>query len=434
MSLLSWIGQRIKLTDGNFWAQYFSSDSWTGEPVSPVTAMQISAFSSGVGLRARTVGTCPMMLYEKAGDAGRILRDDHPLYRIVHDEPNADQSGSEYWMGVEACVAVYGNAYSEKVYRGTGENRELIALNPLPLDCGTMQVTLNRDGSRKYTYLDEVGKKHEFTEDKIFHVKGFGFGGRVGWSPFDYGRNAIGSARAADHAAAAHFANGMRGSGWLISKQPLSPEMRELARTQLAERMTGPGNAGKVGILEGDFFDYKPIGVTPEVSQLLETRRFSIEEICRLLGNIPPILVAHSAPGQTMYGAGVGEVIRGWYKLWLRSELVLVQQQARRQLIPAAERQKLYFEFSPEAILQGDPQERAEFYWKLIQVGGLSPNQICDYENYPRFEGGDRHYVNQTLAPLDENGAPVKVADAPATDTMNEPEARPQQRRLEVVQ
>lgn len=228
-------------------------------------------------------------------------------------------------------------------------------------------------------------------------------GGDIGLSPVAYARQTISAARATERAAATIFANGIRPSGWLVYKGgTLDAEQRKQARKNIIEPMTGAENSGKIGILEADF-DYKQITIPPKDAELLLTRGFSVEEVCRWLG-VPPILIGHSSTGQTMWGSGVEQIILGWLTLGLRPYLTRIEQAIKRSLIVPEDRAKIYAEFNIEGLLRADSAGRGEFYWKLAQLGALTPNQICDKENLPRFEGGDVHLLNQTLMPLEQLG------------------------------
>lgn len=422
MSILSWLGKRIGLglSDRGFWATWYGGETWAGEPVSPETAMQVSAFWALVRLHAQTIGTLPLGFYERMPDGSRKTRDDHDLARIIGDTPNADHTAVEFWEGVVGCLCLFGNAFAEKAMQG----RRLIALTML--NPPQMTVTRDASGALRYRY-SEGAKVREFREDQIFHVRGFGLGGDIGLSPVAYARQSLSATRATDRAAAQHFANGMRPSGWLKYKGGiLKPEQREQVRKNIIAPMQGAENSGNTAVLEGDF-DYTQATIPPETAQMLESRGFNVEDLCRWF-NTPPVLIGHSSPGQTMFGSGVEQVMRGWYTLGLNPLLVRIEKAIKRSLIAAEERGKLYAKFNVEGLLRADSAARAELYWKLVQIASLTPNQVCELEDFPKFEGGDVRLVNTTLQPLDQAGQ--KSATQPAQP---EAPATPQQRKLEVV-
>lgn len=431
MNIFSWLGRKIALTDGRFFSMYYGADTWAGESISADTAMQIAAYWACVRLISETIGTCSPGVFQTMPDGSRKDRSDHDLYYLIHDQPNADFTAVEFWEGVGACLCLAGNAYAVKAYVGSGQNRRLVSLALLNPRLMNPVRTRSDNGSQLvYRYSDKAGFI-EYSEDDIFHVRGFGIGGDMGFDPIAYARQSLSANRATERAAATTFANGMRPSGWLLYKGGiLKEEQRIQARKQLIEPMQGAENAGRTGILEGDF-DYKQMTIQPETAQLLETRAFGVEEVCRIM-RVPPVLVGHASTGQTMFGSGVEQVVVGWYTLGLRPYFKRIEAAIKRSLLTADERrnQKIYAEFNIDSLLRGDSKARSELYWKLVQVGSLSPNQVCDRENLPRFEGGDRHFINSTLVPIDlagqNKGRPVAAADP------NNPKPQ-QQRKLEVV-
>lgn len=423
MSLLSWLGRRVKLTDHSFWATFLGSDTWTGEAMSPTIAMQNSAFWSGIRLTAQVIGSLGMGLYQKQ-TGGRIEITDSDLYRILAISPDGSHSALEFWEGVSTCLWLTGNSFAAKKFGGSQDNLVgMELLNP-----STMIVRRDiANGPLFYDYTDYNGRFRRYTEREIFHVRGFGICGDVGLSPIQYGAQTLSVARAAEKTAGKTFANGMRASGWLVSKNTLTTDQRELTKQNLIDPMSGTDNAGKIGLLEGDFFDFKQMSMPPEDAQLLESRAFGVEEVCRIIG-IPPVLVGHASSGQTMWGSGISQIIGGWYTLGLRPVLRRIEKSITMQLIPVGQRNTIYAEFTVEELLRADPTARGEFYWKLMQVGAITPNQICDAENYPRFDGGDQHFANSTLAPIGPDGMLIKlpntVTPSPGVDP-NQPRLPP---------
>lgn len=298
MSILSWARRALGLHDGQSWAAYFGNDTWAGETVSLDTAMQVGAFAGCVKLYAQTISTLPIGLWERQ-EEGRRARGDHDLQRLVREEPNGDQDSAEYWESKIAWLTATGNAISEKIFDSNKPSRRLVALDLL---C-PLHVTVERrsDGVKEYHYRAPGKAERIIPEDRIFHLRGMSFGADLGLSVIDAARQSISVTRATDRAASSHFANGMRPSGWLVYKGgTLEEDQRTLAKQNIINPMIGAENAGKIGILEGEF-DYKQMTIEPEAAQLLESRRFSVEDICRWFG-VPPILLSHASQGQTMWG------------------------------------------------------------------------------------------------------------------------------------
>lgn len=415
---LSTLLRRFGLREGRVWSAFFGTESWSGKSVTPETAMQIATFWACVRLIAQTIATLPLGLYQRRADGGRDAASGHPLYAILHDSPNGDQTAVEFWEAITAHLLVWGNAFVEIVRSG----ERIIALNILRPDLMTVYRT--DTGDLRYRLADGKGVR-EFAEGEMFHIRGFGFGGDLGLSPVSQARQTLGAAIATDEAAARMFGNGMRPGGILTYEGAnlMTPAHREQAKAALIEPFTGSENAGKTLLLEGAAgFKWQNASMPPKDAEMLASRAFHIEEICRWFG-VPPILVGHNAQGTTMWGSGVEQVMLGWLTLGLRPYLTRIEQAIKRALIAPAERATLYAEFSVEGLLRADSAGRAEMYSKLMQVGAITPNQIADRENFPRFDGGDVHLVNSTLVPLHLAGQrPARVQPAPGEAI---PEATP---------
>lgn len=417
MSLLNWIGAKIGLRSTEFWRAYYGTDTWAGEVVSSDTAMQVAAFWACVRLIASTIGTLPVNIYERMPDGDRKLRDDLPLFKVVHFSPNADQTAVTFWEGMALAICLGGNAFAEKFINGAGE---LVSLHPLPFNCVLVERTTN--GTLQYRYSDPLrnGQVRIIPEANMMHVRGFGLGGDLGLSPIAFARQTLGAARGAERASAAIFANGMRPSGWLVYKGGvLSPEQRDQAKKTLIDPMQGAGNTGKTGILEADF-DYKQITIAPEAAQMLESRAFSVEEVCRWYG-VPPVLVGHASAGQTMWGSGVEQIMIGWLTLGLRPYLSRFEQAVARSCIPPEQRQQFYAEFSTDSLLRGDSAAQAALFSVLAQNGIMSRDEIRAKMSLPKVPGGEVLTVQVNLTPLDKLGQQPTAAAAPVAPATGAP-------------
>lgn len=432
-SLMAWMGRKIGLTDDKFWSAYFGTDTWSGENVTPEAAMQVAAFWACVRLLSQTIGTMPIGLFERRTDGSRVEAKGERLYRLLHDAPNADHTAVEFWEGMTACLCIDGNAMAEKII---GANNELIALE-LMLPNRTV-VERTKLGKLVYKYSgDPNGKMRELPEEQVFHVRGFGTGGDLGLSPLAYARQTLGASRAAERASATIFANGMRPSGWLVYKGGvLKQEQRDQVREAIIEPISGTANSGKMGILEADF-DYKQMTIPPAEAELLLSRGFNVEEVCRWLG-VPPILVGHAAAGQTMWGSGIEQILLGWLTLGLRPYLTRIEQSIKRSLIPAEARDRLYAEFNIEGLLRADSAGRAALYSSFGQNGVMTRNEMRAKENLPAAEGGDVLTVQSNLIPLaslaDGSAAqPAETVRAAFREWLRDPEDKSQPPALRVV-
>lgn len=412
---LGTIMKRFTLRDRQPWSMFFGGDTWAAKSVTPDTALQLGTVWACVRLISQLVSTLPLGVYERQTDGSRKAVATHPLATLLRDSPNGDQTPAEFLEGMLACLLLYGNAFALKEVI-SGHVRVVTILHP-----ELMSVRRLEDGSLEYAYADPRGRQ-TYAEDEIWHLKGFGLGGVVGLSPIAFARQTLATAMAADEVAGRTFANGMRPSGWLTYDKTLTQPQREQAKAALIDPYSGSGNVAKVGILEAGF-KWESVSIPSHDAELLASRRWHVEEICRWFHNLPPILLCHASEGQTMWGSGVEQVMLGWLTTGLDPLLVKIEQSIRRALLPAGERSRVYAEFVREGLLRADSAGRAEMYSKLAQVGAISPNMIADRENFPRFDGGDRRFVNSTLVPIELAGQrPGRVQPAPG-EPIPEPSA-----------
>lgn len=394
------LGRRsLKLTDPEGWPAGYGG-TWSGKSVTIDTAMQVATIWSCIRLIAEVTATLPLQVFEKRPDGSRVAADGHGLYGLVHEQPNADQTAAEFWEGMLVWLCLQGNAYAVKSYAGTGAARRLVALSP-PLRADQMRVYRDADGVRRYDYSDPTWKFRGWTEDQLFHLRGFGPGGDLGLSPIGYARQTIGSAISADETAAKVFANGLRSAGFLKLAQVLDDEQR----AQLAAIMARFMASGELMILEGGM-DYSPLTMNPDDAQLLASRAWSVEEMCRWF-RVPPVLIGHSAAGQTMWGTGIEQILIGFLTLGLNPYLRKVESAIRRALLAPADRRRYYAEFNVDGLLRGDSKARAAFLSTMTQNGLLTRNEGRALDNRPPLPGGDQLTVQSALLPLDQLGRAV---------------------------
>jgi HK97 family phage portal protein len=392
-----WLDRRIDLRAGEFWSHFYGSDTWSGETVSEQGAMQLSAWFAGSRLISQTIATLPLGVYERDANGDKQAVSEHPLYGLLHDSPNADQTAVEFWEGRVLGLCTSGNGFAEKKSRANGS---LISLERMPADTAVLRL---ESGSLEYRFVDR-GKEERLPEEKVFHIRGFG-DGDVGLSPVGYARQALGLAVATDKAASQTFAKGMRSKGFFVMPQgtkPLTPEQRKDAKTSLVDANSGP-NAPWAGILEGGV-TWQGVNISPKDAEMILSRKFNVEDICRWLG-VPPILIGHAAEGQTMWGTGVEQIRLGWLMTGLLPYLVRIEQAAKKRLLTPADRARgLFVEFNLDGFLRGDSNTRAEVLGKEVQNGARTPNEWRRLNNLKPLPGGDRLFINSTCVPIELAG------------------------------
>ena len=376
-----------------------------GEDVTPSGVLGLSAAWACVNLIAGTIATLPLMVYRAQKDGSRVVAKDHPLYRILHDNPNSDQTAVDYLEFVQSSLEFWGNSYSRIVRSG----EKPVSLIPIQPDIVT--VDRGERGRIRYRWSEE-GQFFERYDDTILHIRGFGGGPLGGLSTLSFARNAFGLALATDRAARDTFSNGMRPSGQFVFKEWLTKDQRDLVETRLAEKYMGAMNAGRPYIAEGGL-EYKPISINPEDAQMLETRGFSVDEVCRFFG-VPPFMIGHTEKS-TSWGTGLAEQVLGFQKFNLRRRCKRIEQAMEKRLLTPADRAAgISIELNMEGLLRGDSKARADFYKAGLNDGWLNINQVCALENLPPVEGGDVNRVQMQNVPLTEAGKQPDEQPVPA--------------------
>lgn len=385
-------GRRLRLQDGGGWAAAFGHSSYAGKQVSLQSAMQLATVWACVRLTAQAVSCMPLGMFEKGEHDSRVKIDDD-LSEIICESPNADQTPLEFWEGQVAWLLTNGNAYSEKAMLG----KRLTALQPID-NCRPVR---DAEGELKYRVIDR-GKSEDLPRDKVFHIKGFGFGGDEGLSAIRYGAQTFGSAMAVEEATGKLFGAGMQASGVLSSQTTLTPQQRTDLK-EIMEKYVGSSNAGKMMVLEAGL-KYDRLALSPVDAQMLETQRFSVEAMCRWFG-MPPIVIGHAAQGQTMWGSGVQQILIAWLTLGLDPICDRIEARITKQLIRPTGNRKRYAEFNREALLQMDSTAKAAFLSTMTQNGLMTRNEGRAKLNLPWKAGGDELTAQTNLAPLEQLGA-----------------------------
>lgn len=386
-------------------------ETYSGKTVTGSTALQLSTVFACVRLISQSIASLPCGLFIRDAYGDPIAAPDRELYSLLHDRPNANMSAFSYWQSVVARILLWGNAYDLKTYRGSGASRKLIAIEPLLSEM--MSLKLNDDGSITYIYTNEKGKRVEYSEDVIAHYKGFGMSGRVGLSVLSFARQSFGNALALEETAGRLYSNGMRPGGALTLPNVLKKEQRDEVRKSIADQVGGVAKSGGTIILEGGM-KYEALSMPPEDAQMMESKSFSVEEICRWFG-VPPVLIGHN--NVTAWGSGIEQINLGFLTYTMQPIIENIEQEINRSIVPVVQRGEVFAEFNVSGFLRADSAGRAALYGSMSQNGIMTRAEIRRRENLPYMEGSDQLTVQSALVPLDSLGknAPDKstVEDAP---------------------
>lgn len=350
-----------------------------------------------VRLVAGTISSLPLMVY-KQGSVGREVDYDHPLYRVLHYSPNSLQTALNFWQFMSASIELHGNAYAEVERAGNG--RVIALASPfLP----EFVVPKRISGGEIEYEITENGRKRTLPRVRMLHIRGFGGDPLGGLSTLTYGRQAFGMAQAIEKAAVSTFRNGIRSTGIFSSPadKRLTPEQFQQAQQIIDEKYIGAINAGRPMLLNG--MSFQALSINPDDAQMLESRAFSVEEICRFF-SVPPHMIGHTEKS-TSWGTGIEQMTIGFVQFTLRERLKNIESTLEKQLLSEAERQAgMRIEFNIDGLLRGDSKTRAEVHASAIQNGWRTRNEVRALENLPPMEGGDVLMTQMQNVPITDTG------------------------------
>ena len=392
----------------------------SGVAVDETRAMQTSAVYACVRLISETVASLPCCLFKREKN-DQIKAVEHPLFEVLHDMPNGEMTSFTFRECMMASLLLYGNAYARIIRDKAGHCSELWYLKP---QC--MQVERDMNTKRiKYTYSDDVQNKTiVYKPEQIFHIVGLSYDGVKGMSPIDQARESIGLALATEEYGARFFGNGARPGG--VLEHPGVLKDPEKLRESWNKVYQGTKNSNKVAVLE-EGMKYHEIGLSPEASQFLQTRKYQLNEICRIF-RVPPHMVGdleRSTFSNIEHQSidFVTHTIRPWLVRW--------EQAMYKCLLDESERQLYYARFNVDGLLRGDFATRMNGYAIARQNGWMSANDIRALEELNPLsdeQGGNAYLLNGNMMPISQalqnnqegsNGSQEGSQNAPNVGTTN---------------
>ena len=364
--------------------------------------MQMSAVYACVRIIAEAIAQIPLNVYRFTEDGGKEKDPRHPLYFLLHDEPNPEMTSFIFRETLMSHLLLWGNAYAQIIRNGMGE---VVGLYPLMPD--RMEVDRDEEGNLVYIYtkyFDEAGARHRYEQVKlpawqVLHIPGLGYDGLIGYSPIAMARNAIGMSMAAEDFGATFFANGATPGGVLehpgIVKDP--ERLRESWHAQFSGK-----NSHNIAVLE-EGMTFKPMSIPPEEAQFLETRKFQIDEIARIF-RVPPHMVGDLEKSsfsniEQQSLEFVKYTVGPWVARW--------EQSLSQALLLPSEKTRYTIKYNLDGLLRGDYESRMNGYAVGRQNGWLSANDIRELENMnkiPAEEGGDEYLINGNMTKLKDAG------------------------------
>jgi HK97 family phage portal protein len=344
----------------------------------PAKALTLPTYAACVRNIAEDVAKLPLIVYRDEGDGSKRRLTEDPLYRLLHDAPNPEQSSHSFIEAIVSNAVGWGNGYAEIVPDGTGEPRELWLLDP-----SRTCPRRSEAGALFYEYVQPNGQRTVLPPERVLHVHGLAFDGITGYTPAQLFSRSLGAHAAARDFGASFYVNGAFPSSVLTHPGKLTPQAHEQLRREWEAMHQGAERAGKTAILE-EGMTLTPVSINPKDAQFLETARFAIEDVARMF-RMPPHMVGDLSRGTFSNIEHLSiEYVTNTLLAWIRR-----LEAALRRSVLSVRGPNVYAEVLIEGALRGDTKSRFDAYAVGRQWGWLSINDIRRLENLPPVEGGD---------------------------------------------
>ena len=388
-------------TNGSGYRFLFGGSN-SGKNVNERSAMQMTAVYACVRILSESIAGLPVHLYQYVDSGSKQKALEHPLYRLLHDEPNPEMTSFVFRETLMTHLLLWGNAYAQIIRNGKGQ---VVALYPLMPN----RMSVDRDDKGHLFYQYQMQDSDAPTAKSgtvilkptdVLHVPGLGFDGLVGYSPIAMAKNAIGLSIATEEYGAKFFANGATPSG--ILEYPGTVKNPEAIRESWNAGFGGSSNAHKVAVLE-EGMKYTPIAISPNEAQFLETRKFQIDEIARIF-RVPPHMVGDLEKSSF---SNIEQQSLEFVKYTLEPWIVRWEQSLNRALLSETEKAAYFVKFNVDGLLRGDYQSRMNGYATARQNGWMSANDIRELENLdllPDELGGNLYLINGNMTKLQDAG------------------------------
>ncbi len=350
-------------------------------------ALQISTIWACLDRRASTVASLPCFVYEQKFGGEKVLARTSRLYALLHDQPNNRMTPFEFWRALLLNYDLRGNGYARIDRDGSGE---AVALWPMPAD--QVQQKILDDGEVIYEY--RLGSNVAIlASENVLHIKNMG-NGNNGLSKLEFMRASLDEAAKAQHDASKVFGSGGKTAGILMIDKILNDKQRETVGRNFLEMKVDP--TARLHLLEQDM-KFQQLTMSPAEQQLLESRRYGVEELCRWM-DTPPVLVHHA--NVTAWGTGIAEIREGWYTFSIAPLMVNIAQAIRRCVMTPRQRATMTVEFSLDALLRASPKDRAQIHATYVQNGVYDRSEVRQLEGLPPRPEASVLTAQSNLVPL----------------------------------
>jgi HK97 family phage portal protein len=394
----------------SWWKNTGSYSTSSGVRITETSALTFSACLACTRVLSETLASLPLMMLEQVDYRTTRKATEHPLWTLLHDQPNPEQDIMSCLDMQTAFQVNWGDAFFE-VQRNS--LKEIVALWPIhpsriPL-CNIVRngtnpssyhmIVAGEPGEIVFYVNNDDGTRSPLAASDVFHVPGIlSQNGVTGQSIVKWGANSIAGAIAAERHATALFKNGAVSNVSLKYSKKLSEEATSRLRKQWSERYAGVDNHYSPFILEDGMEVDTLLNMSPEATQLILARQFGQADVARVY-RVQPHKIGDLTRStnnniESENLSFITDTMLPWIIRWEKA--------MQRQLLTAAEKKKYRFKFNINGLLRGDQQARGEFYQKLFNLGALSPNDIRELEDMNPVKGGDQYFVQGNNAvPLD---------------------------------
>lgn len=363
----------------------------SGQTITEQTALTLSTVWACTSLVSETIGTLPLHIYKKTAN-GRERADDYQLSYILRNKPNTKSTSSVLWQSTVASMLLRGNGILKKLTVGS----KLVGLQFMPYD--KLQIRLDFEGNAEYHEIQSRGVTVKIPNKDIVRIPNFTIDGNWGLSTITYGAKMFANSLNGMDSANNMFEKGLLQTVAFKTDKRIRGDQREDFRKSF-EQYSGAMNSGKAILLE-DGMDVKTVSLNPKDAQLLESRAFSVEEICRWF-RVDPSMIGHGN-AVSNWGTGLEQKMIGFLTFTLRPILTRIEQAINNELIPLEDRGIYYAEFSIDGLLRGDSSSRATFFREMVNAGIMTRDEVRKLENLPPLGGNaEKLMTNGATQPID---------------------------------
>jgi HK97 family phage portal protein len=351
--------------------------------------MQVAAWWACVRLLTETCATLPLRLLDVRGGYPR-RDDDDPAIRLLRNRPNAIHDRIQFFEVLFLNLVTNGNAYARVYRRADGSVYSLVPMLAAQTEPELVGNTL------RYRWSDGVNVAY-LAQESVMHVKLFG-NGLVGLSPLAYAAHALGIAQAEARQVSNVYRKGMRPAGVLMVDAKLDKAQRKEIREAFRDLVEE--NDGNELVVLDRFMKYNPTSLSPADAELLQSRRFSVQDIARFHG-LNSILI-NDGSQTTSWGSGIEQLMDFAYKLTFRPLLERMELALKLTMFPPERWDDVDFRFDFDEIVRMNPMQRAQTAREQIHSGQRTPNEVRALDGFPPLPGGDKLMIQSATRPIAE--------------------------------